>query len=242
MWDAIEHVDDGELWEAHQTLKARLIDFTRRRVVRQAERRGEPSGDGRAAAARAEPRRADDRLRPALRDLQARQPAAPGPRGASRRSSTIRSGRCSSSSPARRIRRMVPARPCCGRLRSSRATRLCRQDRLHRGLRHQRRPAPGAGRGRLAEQPAATARGVRHERSEGGAERRAEPLGARRLVGRGLRRTERIRHRDGRDALVAGGARPAGRRGPAVACCATRSCRCTTSATATGCRATGSRG
>ncbi len=43
IWDAIERVDDGELWEAHQTLKARLIDFTRRRVIRQAQRRGEPA-------------------------------------------------------------------------------------------------------------------------------------------------------------------------------------------------------
>ena len=43
LWNAIEDVDDGEMWEAHQTLKARLIDFTRRRAVAQAERRGEPS-------------------------------------------------------------------------------------------------------------------------------------------------------------------------------------------------------
>ena len=40
-WDAIEGVDDGELWEAHQTLKARLIAFSRRRLVAQAERRHE---------------------------------------------------------------------------------------------------------------------------------------------------------------------------------------------------------
>jgi starch phosphorylase len=37
----IDAIDDGELWEAHQTLKARLIDFTRRRAVQQAQRRGE---------------------------------------------------------------------------------------------------------------------------------------------------------------------------------------------------------
>jgi len=43
LWKAIEAVDDGELWETHQTLKARLIDFTRRRAVLQAERRGEPA-------------------------------------------------------------------------------------------------------------------------------------------------------------------------------------------------------
>src|SRR6185295_19937581 len=42
-WDAIEDIDDGELWEAHQTLKASLIDAAMRRVVFQAERRGEPA-------------------------------------------------------------------------------------------------------------------------------------------------------------------------------------------------------
>jgi glycogen phosphorylase len=40
-WEAIDRVDDGELWEAHQTLKAGLIEFARRRAVEQAERRGE---------------------------------------------------------------------------------------------------------------------------------------------------------------------------------------------------------
>jgi starch phosphorylase len=43
LWNSIETVDDGEVWEVHQTLKSRLIDFTRRRIVSQAERRGEPS-------------------------------------------------------------------------------------------------------------------------------------------------------------------------------------------------------
>ena len=38
----IDDVDDGELWETHQTLKAQLIDFARRRAAQQAERRGEP--------------------------------------------------------------------------------------------------------------------------------------------------------------------------------------------------------
>ncbi|MCA9154034.1 MAG: alpha-glucan family phosphorylase [Planctomycetales bacterium] len=40
-WEPIEQVDDGELWETHLTLKSRLIEFVRRRAVRQAERRGE---------------------------------------------------------------------------------------------------------------------------------------------------------------------------------------------------------
>jgi starch phosphorylase len=41
-WEAIEKVDDGEMWETHQTLKARLIEFARRRCLRHAEGRGEP--------------------------------------------------------------------------------------------------------------------------------------------------------------------------------------------------------
>ena len=40
--EAIDEVDDGELWETHQTLKAQLITIARRRAVQQAERRGEP--------------------------------------------------------------------------------------------------------------------------------------------------------------------------------------------------------
>jgi starch phosphorylase len=42
-WEAIDNVDDGELWETHQTLKSRLIDIARRRTARYAEQRGEPS-------------------------------------------------------------------------------------------------------------------------------------------------------------------------------------------------------
>jgi len=42
-WDAIESVDDGELWETHQAMKARLVNFARRRAAASAERRGEPA-------------------------------------------------------------------------------------------------------------------------------------------------------------------------------------------------------
>ena len=40
-WEGIRTVQDAELWETQQVLKARLIDFVRRRLVLQAERRGE---------------------------------------------------------------------------------------------------------------------------------------------------------------------------------------------------------
>jgi len=39
-WEGIENVDDGELWETHLSLRARLIEFVRLRTVEQAERRG----------------------------------------------------------------------------------------------------------------------------------------------------------------------------------------------------------
>jgi starch phosphorylase len=43
LWDEIDRIDDGELWEAHQTIKTRLVNDVRRRVVEQASRRGEPA-------------------------------------------------------------------------------------------------------------------------------------------------------------------------------------------------------
>jgi glycogen phosphorylase len=41
LWEGIENVDDGELWETHLSLKSRLIGFARHRAVEQAERRCE---------------------------------------------------------------------------------------------------------------------------------------------------------------------------------------------------------
>ena len=40
-WEAIDDVDDGELWETHQTLKIQLIETARQRVTEYAEQRGE---------------------------------------------------------------------------------------------------------------------------------------------------------------------------------------------------------
>ena len=41
-WDRVDEIDDGELWETHQTLKTRLIEFARREAAYAALRRGEP--------------------------------------------------------------------------------------------------------------------------------------------------------------------------------------------------------
>ncbi|MCH2178253.1 MAG: alpha-glucan family phosphorylase [Mariniblastus sp.] len=41
VWQGIRNVDPGELWETHNTLKARMIAFVRRRLISQAELRNE---------------------------------------------------------------------------------------------------------------------------------------------------------------------------------------------------------
>ncbi len=42
VWKGIDQVDDGELWETHQALKARMLDFVRRRLGRQCKLRQQP--------------------------------------------------------------------------------------------------------------------------------------------------------------------------------------------------------
>lgn len=41
LWDAIDDVDDAELWETHKALKVSMINFVRRNTAEQAVRRGE---------------------------------------------------------------------------------------------------------------------------------------------------------------------------------------------------------
>jgi starch phosphorylase len=43
IWEGIENVDDGELWETHLSLKSQLLDFVRTRAIEQGKRRGEPA-------------------------------------------------------------------------------------------------------------------------------------------------------------------------------------------------------
>ena len=40
VWEKVEEIDDGELWETHQALKMRLIRFVRRRLLGQSKRLG----------------------------------------------------------------------------------------------------------------------------------------------------------------------------------------------------------
>jgi glycogen phosphorylase len=46
LWDGVRAIDDGELWETHQVLKAQLLAFVRERASQQADARGEPGEIG----------------------------------------------------------------------------------------------------------------------------------------------------------------------------------------------------
>ena len=86
-------------------------------------------------------------------------------------------------------------------------------DRVPARLRHVHGPVPVLGLRRVAEQPDAPARGVRHVRHEVGAERRPQPVHPRRLVGRAVRRLERLGHPDrGRRQRPGPPRRPGGQR------------------------------
>ena len=98
-----------------------------------------------------------------------------------------------------------------------------------------------AGRRRLAQHAAASARSVRHERSESRAERRAQPFDPGWMVGGGLRRPQRLRDRTRRDAHRRSTCTMRAMQRRSSECCATKSSRCTTIVTAMGCRADGSR-
>ena len=172
IWKGIYDVDPGELWETHYALKNLMLAFVRRRVSRQCRRRGESDEVVEAARNILDPniltigfarrfatyKRADlflnniDRMAELVNDPRAAGAVHLRRQGPSGR----RAGQATDQEDLQ-----PPHRPA-----------LRQADRLHRGLRHQRLPAPDPGRRRLAEQPAAAAGGLRHQRPEGGAQRR----------------------------------------------------------------------
>jgi starch phosphorylase len=172
MWDAVDDIDDGELWETHQTLKTQLIALARRRAVMQAEHRGEPAS---VVAALRRALSADALTIGFARRFATYKRANLVPR---RSGSGGVTGQPATEAGAIRLRReSASARPSrqgdapADRALDARPT-IYRQDTLHRRLRHQHRPLARAGRRCLVEQPAAAVGSVRHQRTEGGPERR----------------------------------------------------------------------
>ena len=142
------------------------------------------------------PRRPDHRLRPPGADVQAADPDPARPRAAEAAAAGP-----GAPDPARHRRQVPPGRrdrqeadPADGEVR--RRPRGPAPHRLPAQLRHRHGAVPLPRLRRLAEQPAAPVRGVRHVGDEGRAQRRPQPLDPRRLVGRVVRRRERLGHPD----------------------------------------------
>ena len=233
-WERLERIPARDLWEAHLRQKRELALFARGRLRSQFARHGEAPVGPRRARGRARSRRPDDRLRPPVRDLQAGRPAVqrhrpPGPDAVGR----------GAAGPDRLRRQGPPGRPTrpAGHPGDLPALALAAAPRpgLHpRGLRHAGRPLPRPGRRRLAQQPAPAARGVGHVGHEGGPERRPQRQRPRRLVGRGLRRRQRLGDRRPRDATPTRPPRTGATRRTSTGSSRRRSSRPTTSATRTG--------
>ena len=112
VWAGFEQVTPGELWETHQSLKNRLIVYARTRLAAQAQRRGLSDAVAEKLGQALDPEALTigfaRRFAPYKRaDLLMRDMALIA------KSSTTRSGPCSSSSPARPIPPTIWARPCC---------------------------------------------------------------------------------------------------------------------------------
>ena len=239
IWQEIYRCDPGELWETHYALKNLLLQFVRRRVSRQCRRRGESDEAVEQARNLLDPniltigfarrfatyKRADlimsdlDRLAALVNDPQTADSIDLCRQGPSGR----RAGQAADSQNRQPAARSALRRP----------------HGVRRGLRHQRRPALGARRRRVAEQSAPSAGSLRHQRRKGGAQRRLESFDSRRLVGGSLRRQERLCHRPRHIARFRRNRRSPRRRGSATACWSKKSFRCSTIATATACRSTG---
>ena len=241
-WDAIDGIEDGELWETRQTLKTELIEAARLRAARCADERGESI-------------EFVDQVRHAL-SLDALTI------GFARRFATYKRAnlvlRDLESLVALVNDAKVPIqfvfagkahpRDAPGKEVLQEVFQLLRDPRFAGKLLFIEDydinvgPVSRAGRRRLAQHAAPSARSVGHERSESRAERRTEPVDPRRVVGGGLRRPQRFRHRTRRDAHLDRRARRARCRSARPECFATKSYRCITTVTAMDCRAGGSRG
>ena len=200
-WGEIENVDDGELWETHLSLKSRLLDFVRRRACEQAERRRESpetllrlskvlSSDA-LTIGFARRFATYKRANLILADIERLASLINDPK---RPVQFLFAGKAHPhDEPGKRVLQEIAAK--------MRDTEVCRQAGLHRGLRHQCRTLSRAGRGCVAEQSAAASGGLGDQRAKGRAQWRPESICAGWVVGRGLRRLQRLRDWLGQNAL-----------------------------------------
>ena len=79
LWDRVDQIPDEELWRTHERRRERLVGLVRRRLRQTAEQaRGHAARRSQQRRRGPRSRGPDDRLRPALRHLQARPPCCCG--------------------------------------------------------------------------------------------------------------------------------------------------------------------
>ena len=190
-WDPVEDIPDAELWSVRCQQRRHTVAFVSQRALSDRLRRSEdlPYVVGRRARLRC--RSAHDRIRPPAGHLQAIGSARARARplaGAARE-------RASGAVP---VRRQGPPKRRWGQaarpapLRAQARRRGGRPRGLPRGLRPVfRRDARSRVR-RVGEPATSPSGGQWHQRHEVGAQRWPAALGARRVVGRGLRRHQRL--------------------------------------------------
>ena len=206
--EAPEAVDRTELWQAHEALRAKLVAACREKLVEEKRRQGareeEIAEAGRALDPKAltigfarrfatykratllfrEPKRLEYLLHQIGRPVQILFAGKAHPRDEAGKE-YLRAVSVAAARPEFRGRVVLPV-----------------------GLRHGSGPAARRGLRRLAEYARAAARGVRNLGHEGRDERRSQPLGPRRMVGRGAARRGRVRRGGGRRPRAGGGDRP----------------------------------
>ena len=239
-WEKVQNIPDPELWNVHEIRRRRLIAFTRQRLQKQLIAKG---------ASNLLISESQEALNPVALTI-----------GFARRFATYKRAYLIFKDKERLLRILNnPERPVqlvfAGKAHpqdqagkelikdiisfmSGRTP--AQEDRLHRGLRHQRGPLPGLRRRYLAEHAAAASGGLRHLGHEGRLQRRAEFQRPGRLVGRSLRPEERLGHRQPRSPIPTRNTRTRSRARPFIPSWRRTSSPCSTSAARTACRANGS--
>ena len=191
-WEALRQIPDKELWDAHQAQKQRLLRQVRTRQREQEARHGEAPDELRRVGALFDADRltlvfarrfaAYKRVGLLLSDMNRLQALLSHPE---RPIQIVFGGKAH---PADRegqdlIRRVVQL---------GKDPRFEGLPGLRRGLRHGTGPVLAGRRRRLGEHAPAAHGGQRHLGHEGGHQRRAQPVGARRVVARGLPGGQRL--------------------------------------------------
>ena len=228
IWDQVQRYSATKSCWVHRRRKRRLMTFVRERAAPSAVAPQGSAAEVRRAAEVLDPERADHRFRAPLRHLQTRHAAVPR-RGAAEADS-LQPEHAGADRDRRQgaSARTSRARPSSAKSCSFRAIReLWKHIVFVEDYDMKVARETGAGRGPLAEHSAARRGSLRHQRHEGGHQRRAESQHSGRLVRRSLRNFRRLGHRRPR-ALLRRSGRDARQRASTI-CWKTKSCRCFTS-------------